>query len=120
MSTRTYPVSNLCPVKIIALSIATYFPREQCLLPALAALTLKIEQDPFIQWFETSAVKPVKPNDLEFGLTFCCLSHLPHEKVYFISKNLLLKIQLKYTVESSSASQALCSASGCCAGTMHH
>lgn len=78
---------------------------------------LKIEQAPFIQWFETSAVKP---NDLEFGLTFCCLSHLLHEKVYFISKNLLLKIQLKYTVESSSAPQALCSASECCAGMIHH
>lgn len=77
---------------------------------------LKIEQAAFVQWFETSAVRPEKLNDLEFGLTLRCLSRLLHGKVYFISKTLLLKIQLKTTVASSCAPQALCSESGCCAG----
>jgi len=69
--------------------------------------------------FETSAATPAEPNDLEFGLTLCCRSHLLQEKVYFISKSLLLKIQLKNTVESPAAAQALCCASGCRAGARH-
>lgn len=86
---------------------------------ALAALTLKIEQAAFVQWFEASAVKPVKPNDLEFGLTLRCLSRLLHGKVYFISKTLLLKIQLKTMMASFCAPQALCSKLGCCVGVRH-
>lgn len=50
-----------------------------------------------------------------------CLSRLLHEKVYFTSKNLLLKIQLNPpAVEGPCAPQALCSKPGCCAGLMHH